>query len=201
MASQPTILIICGSYCPCSLYSSLNTHLQSLGFDTYCKINPSCIDSPAPPTLPTVPAVSLTEDAEAVRESIRKLCGQQGRDVVLLAHSYGGMVATECLKGIGGGSVDGKGRVLGLVCVAAMLPMKGESVAGVCAEKALDFPFIGFEVSLALSSPRVIAWLGAIIHAVLLTLGFREIGCGRKSLLGQGRRSTMMYHWRKGTGS
>ena len=155
-SSNPTILIICGSYCPSSAYSSLGTHLQSLGFETYCKTNPSCIESPAPPTVSTVPAVGLTEDAEAVRESIRELCGEQGKDVVFLAHSYGGLVATECLKGIGEMPVEGKGRVLGLVFLAAMLPMKGESVAGICAEKGLEFPFVGFEVRRVIS---VVTWV------------------------------------------
>ena len=170
-SSNPTILIICGSYCPSSLYSSLSTHLQSLGFDTYCKTNPSCIESPAPPTIPTVPAVGLTEDADAVHESIRELCDGQGKDVMLLAHSYGGLVATECLKGIADGPVDGRGRVLGLVFLAAMLSMKGESVAGICADKGLEFPFVGFEVR------RV---TGAVTW-VLVDTGSRTSGCGTRT--------------------
>ena len=140
--TQPTILIICGAFCPDAVYKPLQAQLGALGFETLCKTNPSCVVStPSPST----PGCDLQDDAEAVRVSLRTLCGEQGKDVVLLAHSYGGGVATECLKGIGGGPLAGKGRVRGIVYLNAPLPISGEDMAKVIAEKDVTFDGFGIE--------------------------------------------------------
>jgi len=139
--TQPTILTICGAFCPDIVYKPLRAQLESLGFETYCKTNASCVVStPSPST----PACDLQDDAEAVRVSIWKLCGDQGKDVVLLAHSYGGGVATECLKDISGGPLAGKGRVKGIVYLNAPVPIKGEDMAKAMAEKGVTFD--GFSI-------------------------------------------------------
>ena len=53
----------------------------------------------------------------------------EGKDIVAVLHSFGGVVGTEALQGLGesASSKEGTGIVLGLVYLASMLPKKGDA--------------------------------------------------------------------------
>lgn len=52
-----------------------------------------------------------------------------GKDIVAVLHSFGGVVGTKALQGLGkrASSRAGTGVVVGLVYIASMLPKKGDS--------------------------------------------------------------------------
>ena len=50
-----------------------------------------------------------------------------GKHIVAVMHSFGGIVGTEALQGLGQTSMKGTGAVLGLMYIATMLPKKGDS--------------------------------------------------------------------------
>jgi pimeloyl-ACP methyl ester carboxylesterase len=72
----------------------------------------------------------LEDDAKHVRGVVEHLINEEGgKEVVVLAHSYGGTVATEALEGLG--AKDGKG-VKRLVFLSAVAPRVGENQRGFC---------------------------------------------------------------------
>lgn len=61
-----------------------------------------------------VPAPTMYDDAAMLRGKIAELA-DQGKEVVLLAHSYGGIPATEALKGVTKGEREREGKEGGVV--------------------------------------------------------------------------------------
>lgn len=138
---KPAILLAHGSYHTPQPYARLRALLSKQGYETHCPQlpcasrdylvadprNPSFDQPPPSQGLPTQDL-----DVAALRAVLRRLVEEQGRDVLLLAHSSGGWTATEIatpelqrgkrgLEGRGGG-------VVGIFYMASFLVMLGESV-------------------------------------------------------------------------
>lgn len=134
--SNITILIVPGGASPAALYTDLVTQLKDSGIDAVVYDNPS--SSRVPPEEPA----SLADDADSVSARIGELANA-GRDVVLLPHSYGGLVATEAAKGLSKKDRASKGLTGGVIlivyltCIVADI---GECSADVSSE--LDFTFL-----------------------------------------------------------
>lgn len=122
--SNPTIVIVPGAWHPRTAYSSLATQLQKASFPTLVVSLPS-FNASEPLTS------SCSADAKSVRQQILPLIEQDGKDIILLAHSYGGIP--------GGGAAYGlsqktrsqqgkKGGVIGLVYMSAFVVPGGESL-------------------------------------------------------------------------
>jgi pimeloyl-ACP methyl ester carboxylesterase len=97
---KPTIALVHGAFAESASWNPVIERLQARGLDTVAIGNP---------------LRSLTTDGAYVRDAIDGL----GRPVVLVGHSYGGMVVTQ--------AAAGSDSVLGLVYVAAFTPDTGES--------------------------------------------------------------------------
>ncbi|MBV9496936.1 MAG: alpha/beta hydrolase [Acidobacteria bacterium] len=100
-ATKPTIVLVHGAFVDGSGWAGVHRILREQGYQVVVVQHA---------------AVSLAEDVAAVR---RAIAGCEG-DVVLVGHSYGGVVITEA-------GTDAK--VMALVYVAAFAPDRGESVA------------------------------------------------------------------------
>jgi hypothetical protein len=77
------------------------------------------------------PAATLQDDIDLIRHDLTKLC-DEGRDVVMMAHSYGGMPMTESLRGFSKADrqKDGKsGGVVHLIYITSTAADLGESMA------------------------------------------------------------------------
>ena len=137
MSSTPTIVIVPGSFAPAFFYDDVVKGLKANGFDTLV------YDLPTASRKPPEHAATMYEDAMYFNGILTAMC-DAGKDVVVLGHSYGGCVASECVKGLTE-ERTGKGRVVGLIYLAALVPKVGEALGALTAH--LGFDFIKVDVS------------------------------------------------------
>ncbi len=110
--SRPTIVLVHGAFVDGSGWAGVHSILRRDGYPVIVVQNPT---------------TSLADDVAATRRAI----GAAGRDVILVGHSYGGVVITEA-------GVDP--RVKALVYIAAFAPDQGESVSSLIANAPPDAP-------------------------------------------------------------
>ncbi|KYG40751.1 hypothetical protein M433DRAFT_532900 [Acidomyces richmondensis BFW] len=80
---------------------------------------------PSTITSPPAPDDAFTQDAAVLHRTIQS-CLRSGRDVILLAHGYGGLPLGEALDGVTTTARPENVRVLGVVWVAAVVGEEGE---------------------------------------------------------------------------
>lgn len=119
---KPTILIVPGGWHSASVYSHFAAQLESLGYPTATTSLPS-VNSTSPKT------ATCTEDSNALRKELLSLIEIDETDVVILAHSYGGIPAGGAAHGLSKTSRDDKkGGVLGLIFMSAFVVPAGISL-------------------------------------------------------------------------
>jgi pimeloyl-ACP methyl ester carboxylesterase len=124
--SLPAILLVPGAFGTPAGFDKLARYLQQAGFSTYPGSYPSC--NPADPSLAT-----SERDIVSLRENkILPLLDQERKDVIIIAHSYGGIVAGGAAKGLGKLTRrqvhDKSTGVIGLVYIAGNIALEGESL-------------------------------------------------------------------------
>jgi len=92
-SSNPTILIIQGSFQTPLVYSALQDSLKAKGYPVVHPTLPSCSNTSAP----SFPSITLIDDALAVRLQLTKLIEYEHRTVLVVMHSYGGLVGSEAI--------------------------------------------------------------------------------------------------------
>jgi pimeloyl-ACP methyl ester carboxylesterase len=120
---RPTIVLIPGAWHKPSTFDFLLPYLHKAGYPT------STISLPSVGISPGLP--NFDADVQEVRTVVAALVEELNRDVVIVAHSYGAVPATESLKGLGlskkeRGEKELKGGVTGLVYLAACVPAEGQ---------------------------------------------------------------------------
>ncbi|KAL8963658.1 MAG: hypothetical protein Q9193_000102 [Seirophora villosa] len=138
MAAQtqnlPTIVVIQGSYQIPQAYDTLVQGLTAQGYATVHPKLPSCSDTESS----NFPQRSLTDDAAAVHAELSRLIDNEGKTVLVVMHSYGGLVGSEAIpqelsytdrqtKGLSGG-------VIHLFLYCAFVLNEGQSVLGAFGE-------------------------------------------------------------------
>ncbi|KAI2934668.1 hypothetical protein CBS63078_1218 [Aspergillus niger] len=116
----PTLIFIPGAWHQPTCYSKLITHLQTHHPDLHCTTI----------TLPSTtgdPAATFKDDLDATRAAIITETIHHGRNVVLIAHSYGGMVANSAIKGFTSPSSSSSGIIIGLILIASGYTLTGLS--------------------------------------------------------------------------
>ncbi|KAJ9607742.1 hypothetical protein H2200_007820 [Cladophialophora chaetospira] len=124
--AKPAIVIVPGSFSPASFYADLVTALQSYGHEAIAETLLSSARSP----LRGEKAATMQEDAEFFHDIAERLA-DQGRDVVILTHSYGGLPGTECSKGLSKEERRAAGKPGGIsrfVYVTSVVPPPGKSL-------------------------------------------------------------------------
>jgi pimeloyl-ACP methyl ester carboxylesterase len=106
---QPTIILVHGAFAESASWNSVIDRLQEAGHPVIAAANP---------------LRSVTADAAAVSDLVRTVDGP----VVLVGHSYGGMVISNVARD--------SGDIIGLVYVAAFAPETGED----CVTLSSQFP-------------------------------------------------------------
>ena len=138
---KPAILIIHGSWHQPAHYQRLVDHFQSAGYDSICPLLPS-FDAPRAD-------IGVKEDSATIRRAIEDLLAQ-GRELIVLGHSYGGVIMSEAITSgydIRARSLAGmKGGVIGLLFICAFVLLPGQSLCTALGG-ALP-PFIPQDVSL-----------------------------------------------------
>jgi len=124
MAFRPSIVIIPGSFSSAAGYYELVDMIAQHGYEAFANNLPSI--SRHPPE----EAASLQDDAVFFRSIIRKIA-DQGQDVIVLSHSYGGIVGTEAIKGVLKTERHAKGLpggVIRIIYLSAIVLREGTSM-------------------------------------------------------------------------
>lgn len=142
--TKTSILIITGGFHSPKSYTKLSNALRTAGYDVHVPSLPSA-NQVRPPNC------DLYSDTKHIRTCAEDLI-RDGRTVVALAHSYGGLVCSNALYGLGveARSAEGlQGGVSHLIFMAAYAEPEGTSMVDTLAKfgHADLLPFI-FELSL-----------------------------------------------------
>jgi pimeloyl-ACP methyl ester carboxylesterase len=107
-AAKPTIVLVHGAWADGSSWAAVTTRLQHQGFTVDVEPNP---------------LRGVASDAQSLRDYLAAISGP----IVLVAHSYGGMVTTN--------AATGNANVKELVYVDAYVPAQGDSVLSLTTAK------------------------------------------------------------------
>ena len=122
--TKPTIVLIPGSFSIAAMYYPLQERLRAAGYETYINaLLSTARDAPQQPA-------TLEDDADAFTKIIRPIV-DQGKNLVVLAHSYGGMVASQLASELGEERrrINGqRGGIVRLIYLAAIVLPVGQSV-------------------------------------------------------------------------
>lgn len=135
---QPVFVLAPGAWHSPGCYEIVQAKLHAQNFETRAVAYPSVGAEP--------PTKGLFDDAAAVRAEI-EACVNQGRQVIVVGHSYGGLVIAEAVKGLGykQRQADGKtGGVTLVVYLAAFVTPKGASILKMLGGQPL--PWMNFQV-------------------------------------------------------
>ena len=91
--SQPTILLIQGSFQLPEVYGKFKNALEAKGYPVVQPPLPSLTD----PDKPDFPSKTLSTDALAVQSALRRLVEDEARSVLVVMHWYGGLVGSEAV--------------------------------------------------------------------------------------------------------
>ncbi|KAJ6562572.1 Alpha/beta hydrolase fold-1 [Mycena capillaripes] len=131
-ATKSTIIIIPASFSPLSLYTTVISDLESHGYSVHgIELETVGRREKAP---------TMYDDAAKVASLVSKL-SDEGKDVVLVAHSYGGVVACESSKGLAKSVREKEGKqggIVRIVFVAAVVPLEGQVMADVTVGMKLE---------------------------------------------------------------
>lgn len=136
---KPTVLIVHGAWHTPQHYSKLLQAFQSSGYEAICPFLPTC-NGAVPPNK------KLTDDVALIRQTAKDLL-REGKELVTVCHSYGGIVATEALHSL---------SVKRIIYLCAFVPLRGEGLAGIFGGNLP--PWIYKKVSqVSISTPRLMA--------------------------------------------
>ncbi|KAF2847040.1 alpha/beta-hydrolase [Plenodomus tracheiphilus IPT5] len=133
MSESPVLVLVPGSFSTVDMYNPLVEPLREKGYTIHV-LQPPCYPANWKAGT-TTPAPGLADDAKFVNDFVEKIANE-GNEVVLLAHSYGGVPASECLKGITAKERTAQGKKGGVVRIAYMtcvIPRVGENLGTVMA--------------------------------------------------------------------
>jgi hypothetical protein len=91
-SEKPTIVVIQGSFQTPLVYEALEKSVQSRGYPVVHPELPSCSNVESP----SFASATLLDDALAVRSEVGRLV-DESKTVVLVMHSYGGIVGNEAI--------------------------------------------------------------------------------------------------------
>lgn len=123
--TRPVIVLVPGAFGTAAGFEKLASILRAAGFPTQPGPYPSC--NPSDPA-----AATSQKDSISLRANVLiPLLDREQTDVVVIAHSYGGVVAGGAVKGLDKSTRAMQGRstgVVGLIYVAGNITLEGETL-------------------------------------------------------------------------
>jgi alpha-beta hydrolase superfamily lysophospholipase len=120
MSHELAIIFVPGSFSPAAIYAPLAEAVKTQGLDITVVELATVGKKPGPnPT--------MYDDTAVIAAEVKKHV-DQGKDVILIAHSYGGIPATEATKGLSKAEREGEGKkggVIRLAYLTALVPAVG----------------------------------------------------------------------------
>ncbi|KAF1957680.1 alpha/beta-hydrolase [Byssothecium circinans] len=130
MTTLPTIVLVHGAWHQPANYQTFIDALTSAGFSVHTPRLPSCTNDYATP-----PNVSTPEDVRAVNAIIKEHV-EAGKKVLMVMHSYGGLVGTDAITDDllrTNRAANGQpGGVINLLYLCAYMLQSGTSVIDIC---------------------------------------------------------------------
>lgn len=140
--SKPTVVLIPGAWHSPAHYSPLTRLLEDAGYTVVASKLPS-VDS----TDPT--QQSVANDSAFIKTELLSPLLDQGKDILLLMHSYGGCPGADAAKGLSKKErteAGKEGGIIGLVFMAAFVANEGDSLKSKLPGQEYD-PWIVWTVS------------------------------------------------------
>lgn len=128
MTSKTAVIIVPGSFGRASFYAGFVAQLWAAGFGCVEVVNLPSVGKRG-----TKPAATVADDAEAIQTVVESAC-EEGWDVLLVAHSYGGIPATESIRGLTKKDRAAQGKTGGIIRVlytTAVVPEVGGDLPSV----------------------------------------------------------------------
>lgn len=147
-SEQPVFVLAPGAWHTPDAYEIVQGKLQAQGFESHGVTYPSVGAEP--------PNKGLFDDAAAVRAEIERHANQ-GRQIIVVGHSYGGLVIAEAVKGLGYKQRKAEGKAGGVTLVvylAAFVTPKGASILKMLGGQPL--PWMNFQVRETENRVRII---------------------------------------------
>jgi pimeloyl-ACP methyl ester carboxylesterase len=141
---KPAIVIVPGSFSPASLYAVTVEKLGAAGYPIVEVASYPSIGRRDPE-----PPATMYDDAEFIHDATEKLVSG-GHDVLIVAHSYGGVPTSEALKGLTKSqrlSEGKKGGVVRVLYVAALIPRLGESLGSLMSAEPASYVNVAVSIS------------------------------------------------------
>lgn len=124
-SDPPVILLVPGAFGTPAGYEKLLPYLKGAGLSTHPGPYPSC--NPSDPATATCP-----NDIASLRDNILlPLLEEEQKNIVIIAHSYGGVVVGGAAKGLDKHTRTSQGKiasVIGLIYVAGNITLENESL-------------------------------------------------------------------------
>src|SRR5204863_10187278 len=119
---KPSVVIAPGSFSSSALYKDLLDRLEAHGYEAIY------VHLPSTRHRTDIPPPTMEDDAKHI-QSVTTPLVEEGKDVVLVMHSYGGIPGTESARGLAKADRQAsgkKGGISSLVYVTALLTRVGE---------------------------------------------------------------------------
>lgn len=125
MAQSPVLIVVPGSFAPAVLYDDFAKLLVKDGLDVRV-VNPPSVGRRDPE-----PAATMSDDAAEIERVVTGVFNE-GKDVVIMAHSYGGVPTTQSMQVLSRKNRQGRAieRVIYLSAVVLPLGMDTFSMGG-----------------------------------------------------------------------
>ena len=124
MSSSPAVVLVPGAFGTPGGFDPLLPILKEAGLSTHPGVYPSC--NPSDPS-----AATCQEDISFLRNKTLVPLLDNHKDVVIIAHSYGGVVAGGAAQGLDKPtrlSQGQRGGIIGLIYVVGNITLEGESL-------------------------------------------------------------------------
>ena len=131
--TKPSILLVPGSFGLPEFYEPVFELVRAKGYDIQGLHKPSVGPSAGQPR--PGPPPTMYDDAAHIANAAEKLA-DEGKDVIVVAHSYGGVPASQSTKGLSKGERRQAGKPGGIVNLAyltCLVPALGQSAKDVLA--------------------------------------------------------------------
>ena len=123
--AKPAIVLVHGAWHGPEHYSDFIQHLQQAGFEVSCPRLPTCDEAKRL-------TADMFADGQVVRDQVISLI-DKSREVIMLLHSYGGIVGTEAANGLSASERAErglKGGLVHLIYMCGFMLQVGECVGG-----------------------------------------------------------------------
>ena len=150
LTSKPAVVIVPGAFSPPTLYSTIVDQLTAYGYEA------RTISLPSVGRRTGRPAATMADDAAHIQSVTSKLAGE-GKDIVLVMHSYGGVAGSESARGLAKADREAAGKTGGisrLVYLSSLILPVGKSVRMLSGQTKPDYVHV--DVSLRTSPAPLI---------------------------------------------